>query len=122
ASFLILLILVQRGRGGGLAGALGGAGGQSAFGTKSGDLFTTITAGSAIVWILSCSLSVTLFDSSNVDFGDSTLGANKIPAASASGTGTDAATDAASGDTEAAPATNGTTAEKPADGAVPTGE
>ena len=34
--FLILLVLVQRGRGGGLAGALGGMGGQSAFGTKAG--------------------------------------------------------------------------------------
>ncbi len=41
--FLILLVLVQRGRGGGLAGAFGGMGGQSAFGTKAGDLFTRIT-------------------------------------------------------------------------------
>src|SRR2546423_15361167 len=41
--FLILVILVQRGRGGGLTGALGGMGGQSAFGTKAGDLLTRIT-------------------------------------------------------------------------------
>ncbi len=41
--FMILLILVQRGRGGGLTGALGGAGGQSAFGAKAGDLFTRLT-------------------------------------------------------------------------------
>jgi protein translocase SecG subunit len=41
--FLVLLVLVQRGRGGGIAGALGGAGGQSAFGTKAGDLFTRST-------------------------------------------------------------------------------
>ena len=41
--FLILLVLIQRGRGGGLAGAFGGMGGQSAFGTKAGDLFTRIT-------------------------------------------------------------------------------
>ena len=40
--FLMLVILVQRGRGGGLTGALGGMGGQSAFGTKAGDLFTRI--------------------------------------------------------------------------------
>ena len=45
--FLILLVLIQRGRGGGLAGALGGMGGQSAFGTKAGDLFTRITIGVA---------------------------------------------------------------------------
>jgi preprotein translocase subunit SecG len=52
--FLVLLVLVQRGRGGGIAGALGGAGGQSAFGTKAGDLFTRITVGVAAVWILLC--------------------------------------------------------------------
>lgn len=54
AFFLIVLILLQRGRGGGLAGALGGMGGQSAFGSKAGDVFTKITSGLAIVWILLC--------------------------------------------------------------------
>ena len=52
--FLILLVLVQRGRGGGLSGALGGMGGQSAFGTKAGDLFTRITIFVATFWILLC--------------------------------------------------------------------
>lgn len=52
--FLILLVLVQRGRGGGLTGALGGMGGQSAFGTKAGDVFTKITMVTAAVWILLC--------------------------------------------------------------------
>lgn len=41
--FLILVILLQRGRGGGLTGAFGGAGGSSAFGAKTGDVFTWIT-------------------------------------------------------------------------------
>lgn len=50
--FLTLVILVQRGRGGGLTGALGGMGGASAFGTKAGDLFTKITIAVAAVWIL----------------------------------------------------------------------
>jgi preprotein translocase subunit SecG len=50
--FLILIVLVQRGRGGGLTGALGGMGGQSAFGTKAGDLFTRVTIVVATVWIL----------------------------------------------------------------------
>jgi len=54
ATFLILLVLVQRGRGGGLAGALGGMGGSSAFGAKSGDVFTKITVVSAAFWILLC--------------------------------------------------------------------
>lgn len=52
--FLILVVLVQRGRGGGLTGALGGAGGQSAFGAKAGDMFTRITVVVAVFWILLC--------------------------------------------------------------------
>ncbi len=58
--FLILLILIQRGRGGGLAGAFGGMGGQSAFGTKAGDLFTRVTIGVTFFWILLCIVSVKL--------------------------------------------------------------
>ncbi len=58
AAILILLVLVQRGKGGGLAGALGGMGGQSAFGTKAGDMFTKITIGVASFWILLCMVAV----------------------------------------------------------------
>jgi preprotein translocase subunit SecG len=58
ALFLILLVLIQRGRGGGLAGAFGGMGGQSAFGTKAGDVFTKITVGVAGFWILLCILAI----------------------------------------------------------------
>ncbi|MGL5094331.1 MAG: preprotein translocase subunit SecG, partial [Planctomycetia bacterium] len=49
---LICIILLQRGRGGGLAGALGGMGGVSAFGTKMGDVFTKITVGVFVFWLL----------------------------------------------------------------------
>jgi preprotein translocase subunit SecG len=49
---LMFIILLQRGRGGGLAGALGGMGGQSAFGTKAGDVFTKITIGMALAWVV----------------------------------------------------------------------
>ena len=49
---LIGLILLQRGRGGGLVGALSGLGGQSAFGTKAGDTFTRITIAIAAIWVL----------------------------------------------------------------------
>lgn len=50
--FLIGLVLIQRGRGGGLAGAFGGMGGSSAFGTKAGDVFTWTTIVTAIVWFI----------------------------------------------------------------------
>ena len=56
--FLILLVLVQRGRGGGLSGAFGGMGGQSAFGAKAGDTFTRITIVTAAIWILICMAAV----------------------------------------------------------------
>jgi preprotein translocase subunit SecG len=57
AFLLICLVMLQRGRGGGLAGALGGMGGQSAFGTKAGDLFTRITVAFAAFWIVLCILA-----------------------------------------------------------------
>ena len=52
ALFLILLVLIQRGKGGGLAGAFGGAGGSSAFGSRAGDTFTRITIYAAAFWVL----------------------------------------------------------------------
>ncbi len=55
---LMFIILLQRGRGGGLAGALGGAGGQSAFGTKAGDVFTRITVGFAVFWVVLVCVSI----------------------------------------------------------------
>ena len=44
AVILVLLVLIQKGRGGGLAGAFGGPGGHSAFGTKTADVFIKATA------------------------------------------------------------------------------
>ena len=55
--FLILLILIQKGRGGGLSSAFGGAGGNTAFGTKTGDLLTWVTSIVFLVFlVLSCFL------------------------------------------------------------------
>jgi preprotein translocase subunit SecG len=49
---LIGLVLIQRGKGGGLAGAFGGSGGSSAFGSRAGDTFTRITIYVAAIWLL----------------------------------------------------------------------
>jgi len=70
AVILILVVLVQRGRGGGLAGAFGGAGGQSAFGTKAGDLFTKITIGIATFWILLCVSALLVLNQPQNEFED----------------------------------------------------
>ena len=63
---LIGVILLQRGRGGGLAGAFGGMGGQSAFGTKAGDVFTKITIYLATSWIILGCVCVLLASSNSV--------------------------------------------------------
>jgi preprotein translocase subunit SecG len=42
--FMILLVLIQKGRGGGLSSAFGGVGGNTAFGAKTGDVLTWATS------------------------------------------------------------------------------
>ncbi|MBX9680782.1 MAG: preprotein translocase subunit SecG [Gemmataceae bacterium] len=61
--FLILLILIQRGKGGGLVGALGGMGGSSPFGSRAGDQFTRITIYAALVWLVLIMIQVRIIDS-----------------------------------------------------------
>jgi len=74
-TFLILLILIQRGKGGGLAGAFGGMGGQSAFGTKAGDTFMRITIVAAAIWFTSCIAIHILYKPSSTQ--DSGMGLNQ---------------------------------------------
>jgi preprotein translocase subunit SecG len=56
--FLIILILIQRGKGGGLVGALGGIGGSSPFGSRAGDTFTRFTIYVAAIWLFLTMLQV----------------------------------------------------------------
>lgn len=52
---MMLIVLIQRPQGGGIAGAFGGGGaegaGQTAFGAKTGDVLTTVTIGIFVVFI-----------------------------------------------------------------------
>ncbi len=50
--FLILLVLIQKGRGGGLSSAFGGAGGSTAFGSKTGDVLTWTTSVVFLIFII----------------------------------------------------------------------
>jgi preprotein translocase subunit SecG len=61
---LIFIILIQRGKGGGLSGAFGGVGGSSAFGSRAGDLFTRITIILAAFWILLIMIQVKIVQNS----------------------------------------------------------
>jgi preprotein translocase subunit SecG len=73
AVFLILLILIQKGRGGGLASAFGGAGGNTAFGSKTGDVLTWATS---IVFGIFLLLSITLNLLAKSQSGDDTSAPN----------------------------------------------
>ena len=59
--FLMLIILIQRGKGGGLSGAFGGVGGSSAFGSRAGDMFTRITIVVAGIWLIVIMTNVVLW-------------------------------------------------------------
>lgn len=65
--WLIFLILIQRGKGGGLTAAFGGGGGDSAFGAKAGDAFTRITIVSALVWITLCMVTIARYNPPDQD-------------------------------------------------------
>jgi len=109
AIFLILLVLVQRGRGGGLSGALGGMGGQSAFGTKAGDLFTKITMWVATFWILLCIAAILILNRQSSSSWDVGGPSNEYTTAAPM----QPAEDAKSGKTKGAPGIGNVPATKP---------
>ena len=64
---LMLIVLIQRGKGGGLAGAFGGAGGSSPFGSRAADQFVKITLWLAGVWVLVIMIHVKVVKYDSVD-------------------------------------------------------
>ncbi|MBN1125434.1 MAG: preprotein translocase subunit SecG [Sedimentisphaerales bacterium] len=52
AIFLILIVLLQKGRGGGIGSAFGGGGAGSLLGTKTGDFLTWVTIGLVGVFLI----------------------------------------------------------------------
>ncbi len=100
---LVLLVLLQKGRGGGLASAFGGEGGQSAFGSKTGDVFTWITIGVVVAFGLLAIVLAKFYKPAeieeNVNTGSNVVAPQDLPAAEP---------------TEAAPAENADEATAPA--------
>jgi preprotein translocase subunit SecG len=76
--FLILLVLIQRGKGGGLVGALSGVGGSSPFGSRAGDTFTRVTIYVACIWLLLTMVQVRAIQSSGGEAQQGTFG-KKLP-------------------------------------------
>ena len=101
--FMILLIMIQRGKGGGLAGAFGGAGGQSAFGTKAGDTFTKITVYTALFWISLCVTTLMILNGKGCSRSGFNFDAGGRNTAPASGTLPDSPTESSSATTTPIP-------------------
>jgi preprotein translocase subunit SecG len=77
AIVLIVAILIQRGKGGGLAGAFGAAGGSSAFGSRAGDAFMRITIYLAAFWALCIVIQAKVVNADKSAEPTSSIGSSK---------------------------------------------
>ena len=75
---LILIILVQKGRGGGIGGAFGGGTAGSLLGTKTGDFLTWVTIGLVVSFLLLAVLMVKFYKPKSSD--ELSLPATNFPA------------------------------------------
>ena len=66
---LILIILVQKGRGGGLSGALGGGAAGGILGSKTGDFLTWVTIALAGLFLFLLVVMAKLYKPSVTEFG-----------------------------------------------------
>ncbi len=103
---MIFVILLQRGRGGGLVGAFGAGGDGSAFGTKTGDVFTTITV---VLFVLFMFLAIGLnwMVQGTPTVAASRPAATTQPAHTGAGAGKTTASTKATGGTAATPGASG---------------
>ncbi len=70
ALVLVLVILVQKGRGGGLSGALGGGMASGIFGTKTGDFLTWVTIVLVGLFLLLAVVMAKFYKPTISDFGE----------------------------------------------------
>ena len=68
---LVLIILIQKGRGGGLSSAFGGGGAGGVLGSKTGDFLTWVTIGLVGVYLLIAIVMGKFYRPSGSEFGAS---------------------------------------------------
>jgi preprotein translocase subunit SecG len=108
--FLVMIVLIQKAKGGGLSSAFGGMGASSLLGTKTGDVLTWVTISLAVVFLALGAVLVKFYRPSQpTDLRNPPATA---PATTTPGAG-DAATTPATG-APAAGAADGTAAPQPA--------
>ncbi len=120
--FMMLVILIQKPKGGGLSGAFGGAGGsaQAAFGAKTGDLLTTITIGCFIVFLgLAIGLTYAIRADVTPKVPNAVTPVSTTPATGSTDTGAAPVADDAQLPAEDAPAESPAVEQTPADAPAP---
>lgn len=69
AAALVLIVLIQKGRGGGLSGVLGGGIASGILGSKTGDFLTWVTVSLAGLFLLLAGMMVKFYKPTVSDFG-----------------------------------------------------
>jgi len=82
AVVLILVVLIQKGRGGGLSGALGGAMAGGILGSKTGDFLTWLTIGLVSVFLTLAVVMAKFYRPTITDYGTPTPAPTQQPAGS----------------------------------------
>ena len=77
---LILIILIQKGRGGGLSGAFGGAGAGGILGSKTGDFLTWVTIALVGVYLTLSVVMAKFYRPDVIERGENTTVRQELPA------------------------------------------
>ncbi len=77
---LILIILIQKGRGGGLSGAFGGAGAGGILGSKTGDFLTWVTIALVGVYLTLSLVMAKFYRPDVIERGENTTVRQELPA------------------------------------------
>ena len=73
--FLVLLVLIQKGKGGGLSATFGGGGAGGVLGSKTGDFLTWVTIGLVCVFLLLSVVMAKFYRPTVSDYGNASPGA-----------------------------------------------
>jgi preprotein translocase subunit SecG len=88
AIVLILIVLIQKGRGGGLSAAFGGGMGSSLLGSKTGDFLTWVTIFLVTIFLVLAVVLAKLYKPTVSDLGSAAVAGQAQPPGAAQPTGT----------------------------------
>jgi preprotein translocase subunit SecG len=88
AIVLVLIVLLQKGRGGGLSGAFGGGMGSSLLGSKTGDFLTWVTIFLVVIFLGLAVVLAKIYKPTVQEFGPASVAGQNQPAGATQPAGT----------------------------------